>query len=148
MLLASCGTVADAALHTVASIEEQNRKTRLMLMPASFLAAGIGIPAFHAAALYHRLMLIGLACLSFASPSCVSYRGPDGTYYGSVGTNAATVNAGGLSMTAVNQTEGIKVGGEALKEMIRIRALLGLAEAGIKAAENLGGEVIDAATGP
>lgn len=88
--------------------------------------------------------------LSFAllSASCVSYRGPDGTYYGSIGTNAATVQAGGLAMTNVNQTEGIKVGGEALKEMIRIRALLGLAEAGIKAAESVSSDVIDAATGP
>lgn len=90
-----------------------------------------------------RVLLVGVAGLSVA---CVSYTGPDGTRLTMMGTNAESLRAGGLSMENVNQAEGIRVSGEALKEIIRIRALFGLAEAGVEAASDVADSVIDAAT--
>jgi hypothetical protein len=45
--------------------------------------------------------------LLFILSSCAFYRGPDGTTFAMVGTNAQSVGAGGLTMTGVNQTDAI-----------------------------------------
>ena len=93
-----------------------------------------------------RVVLVVLVGVAGMSVACVSYTGPDGTRLTMMGTNAESLRAGGLSMENVNQAEGIQVAGEALKEIIRIRALFGLAEAGVEAASDVADSVIDAAT--
>jgi len=91
-------------------------------------------------------MITRLLTLIILCSSCVHYQGPDGTTLTMAMTNAQSVSAGGLRMEAVNQTEGVRVAGEAVSNWIRIKAWFGLAEAGVDAVEGIADDVIDAAT--
>lgn len=74
-------------------------------------------------------------------PSCMVYKGADGTLLGMVGTNAASVRAGGLEALGVNQSEGIREGGKIILQSALISAGANVLKTGISE----GADLIDSA---
>ena len=73
-----------------------------------------------------------LACLLLLLPSCVAYRGADGTTLLMAGTNADSLTAGSLSMQGVNQSEGTEKITKALINTAIIKAAGGILNTGIQ----------------
>jgi len=74
------------------------------------------------------------------------YVGPDGTKLTMAMSNAEGLSAGGLRVDRINQTEGVRVAGEATGNIIRFLGWIGLAKTGIEAAEGVSNEIIEATT--
>lgn len=80
--------------------------------------------------------------VAFWLSSCVAYRGADGTTFSMVGTNAEQVRAGGLSMNSVNQADGIKATGQALKDVARMHFNTKVATQALQTTQTLGADVL------
>jgi hypothetical protein len=85
------------------------------------------------------ILLLALLLL----PSCLVYKGADGTMLGAVGTNAQTLKAGGLSVDGLNQSEGIKEAGEAARNLARLGVQRALIGEGIKATQSIGNNAVN-----
>jgi hypothetical protein len=76
--------------------------------------------------------------LALLLPSCVAYRGSDGTTFAMLGTNAESARAGDMVLTGVNQSEGATQISKAVIQAILIKGAVGVAKDAVKT----GGETI------
>lgn len=72
------------------------------------------------------------------------YRGADGTAFASLGTNAKHIQAGGLSVEDMNQSDGLRETGTAAQNLVRLGVQKTLIGAGIKAAQSVTNNAVDA----
>lgn len=85
-----------------------------------------------------------LPTLCLLLPSCMVYRGADGTAFASLGTNAKHIQAGGLSVEDMNQSDGLRETGTAAQNLVRLGVQKTLIGAGIKAAQSVTNNAVDA----
>jgi hypothetical protein len=89
------------------------------------------------------LRLLALGCVGILLTSCVAARG-EGWTYASLGTDSVglSVTATGLSAANINQSESVKHGVQAMKDITRIKGLMGLGGAAIKEMGDIGNSLV------
>ena len=92
------------------------------------------------------LVVIIAAAVSAALSSCVHFHGADGTTFTAVGTNASSVRAGDLSITDMNQSEGLREVGSAVGSVTQITTTGRLVGKGIDGATKVSSSIVKAAS--